>query len=81
MSEKVTSDVRTAKIQISLRDIFTGRTLASERCEVSSFGERRLRSDCADVQADLSLLWAHMSEGTFSHVSTTKYQQVLSYNQ
>ena len=26
-------------------------------------------SDCADVQADLSLHWAHMSEATYSHVA------------
>ena len=26
-------------------------------------------SDCLDVQADLSLSWVHMSEGTFSHVA------------
>ena len=25
-------------------------------------------SECADAQADFSLRWAHMSEGTFSHV-------------
>ena len=25
-------------------------------------------TDCADAQADLSLRWAHISEGTFSHV-------------
>ena len=25
-------------------------------------------SDCADAQADLSLRWSHMSEGTFLHV-------------
>ena len=27
-------------------------------------------SDCADKQADLCLRWAHMSEGTFSHVAS-----------
>ena len=37
-------------------------------CKVSSCGQRRLWSDCADAQADLSLLCAHMSEGKFSHV-------------
>ena len=25
--------------------------------------------DCADAQADLSLRWAHMSDGTFLHVA------------
>ena len=29
-------------------------------------------SDCADVQADLSLLWTHISEGTFSHVAAQR---------
>ena len=32
--------------------------------------ENEDRSDCADVQADLSLCWAHMSESTFSYVAT-----------
>ena len=27
------------------------------------------RSDCADAQADLSLRWAHVSEGMFSGVT------------
>ena len=36
--------------------------------KVSSCGQRRLTSDCADAQADLSLSWAHMTEGTFLHV-------------
>ena len=37
----------------------------SQGCRVSSCGQRRLWSDCADAQADLSLRWAHMSEGVF----------------
>ena len=41
--------------------------LDSQRYKVSSCGQRRLWSDCADAQADLSLRWAHMSEDTFSH--------------
>ena len=37
--------------------------------ESNSFcGHRRLWSDCADAQADLSFCWAHMSAVTFSHV-------------
>ena len=40
-------------------------------CKPSSLGyllgaQRRLRSACADAQADLSLHWAHMSESTIS---------------
>ena len=45
--------------------IFTERILESQACKVSSFGARRLWSDCADVQPDLILRWAHMLEGTF----------------
>ena len=29
-------------------------------------------SDCGDAQADLSLRWAILSEGTFSHVAALK---------
>ena len=29
---------------------------------------RRVRSDCTNMQADLNLLWVHMSEGTFADV-------------
>ena len=29
----------------------------------------RFWSDCAKAQADLNLRWAHMSEGTFSHIT------------
>ena len=34
-----------------------------------SCGQGRLLSDCADAQADLSLRWAHMWEGTFCNDS------------
>ena len=44
--------------------------LDNQWCKVSSCGQRRLWSDCADGQADLSHRWAHMSEGTFSHVTS-----------
>ena len=47
--------------------IFTGRTLDSQGCKVSSNGQRRLR--LFDTQAVLSLHWAHMCEGTFSDVT------------
>ena len=43
--------------------------LDSQGCKCSSPGQRRLWSDCTDAQADLSLCWAHMSEGTFSHIA------------
>ena len=53
----------------SLIRIFTERILDRHRCSVSSCGQRRLRSDCADAQADLSLRWTHLPEGMFSHVA------------
>ena len=34
-----------------------------------SYGQRRLWSDCAEVQSDLSLRWACIFEGRFSDVS------------
>ena len=52
----------------SLIRIFTGCILDSQGCKDSSCGQRRLWSDCADAQADLSLRWALMSEGMF-HVA------------
>ena len=44
----------------------TGRILDSQVCKVSSCGQRKLWSDCAIAQADLSLRWAYMSKGMFS---------------
>ena len=52
----------------SLIRIFTGRILESQGSNVSSCGQRRLWSDCANAQADLSRRWAHLSEGTFFNV-------------
>ena len=60
---------RTCGCVYSLIRIFTGRILDSQVCKVSSLGQRGLWSDCADAQADLSLLRAQMSEGTFSAVA------------
>ena len=54
---------RPVKIQISLRE-------CAVSCQVSSCGQRRLKSGCADAQPDLSHRWTHMSEGTFSHVAS-----------
>ena len=39
----------------------------SEGPKLSLRGQRRLRSDWADAQADLSLRWAHMPFGWFCH--------------
>ena len=64
--------VRPAKIQISLRI----RAVWSESSRgtfwihmdaVSPSGQRKHWLDCTYAQADLSLRWAQMSEGTFSH--------------
>ena len=60
--------VRPAKIQISLRilAVWSDSSLGGRQgCKVSKCGQRRLRSDCADAQADLSLRWARISEGRY----------------
>ena len=44
----------------SLTWILTECILDSQRCIVSLCGQRRFWSDCANVQADLSLRWAHV---------------------
>ena len=66
--------VRPANIQISLRirtviRIFIGHILDSQGRKVSSCGQRRLWSACADAQADQSLRRTHKSKGTFSDVA------------
>ena len=50
----------------SLIRIFTGRIFDSQGCKASPWGQRRLLSDCVDAQADLSLRWTHITEGTFA---------------
>ena len=57
----------------SLIRIITWRVMYSQGCKVSSCGQRRFWSDCANTQADLNLRWAHMSEGTFSDVAANFY--------
>ena len=59
----------------SLIRIFTGRNLDSQGCKVSSRRQQRLKSDCVDAQADLSLRWVHMSESMFSYVEAYKFCQ------
>ena len=61
-TDKVT--VRPAKTQISLGirpvwSVFAVRSVGSLGPKLSSCGQRRLWSDWADAQADLSLRWAH----------------------
>ena len=53
-----------AKTQINL-----GIWVGSYGLKVSSCGQRRLWSDWADAQADLSLRWAHMSFWWFCHAA------------
>ena len=45
--------------------IIIGHILDSQGCKVSSRGQLKLCIDCADVQVDLNLRVAHLSEGTF----------------
>ena len=57
--------VRPAKTQISLGvrpvwSVFAVCSLGSYRPMLSSCGQRRLRSDWTDAQADLSLRWRHI---------------------
>ena len=51
----------------SLISIFAVRSMGSYVPKVFSCGQRRLRSDWVDAQADLSLCWAHMSFCWFYH--------------
>ena len=69
--------VHPAKIQISLRV----RAVWSESSPVAFwisidtkflYADNEDWSDCADAQADLSLRWAHMPEGTFPLFSVHK---------
>ena len=59
---------QTARIRI-----FTGRIQEIQGCQVSSCRERRLKSDCADAQSDLSLRLAHISGGTLSDIPVNLY--------
>ena len=53
----------------SLIKSFPGRILDSQGCKASSCGQRRLKPGCADAQAGMSLRWADISEGTFTHAT------------
>ena len=45
--------------------IFTGHSLDSQGCKVSSCGQRRLLSNSADAQADLSFPWCTCQQVRF----------------
>ena len=68
MPENVPSGIFAQRIRRLIR-IYTRCIFDSQGCKVFSCGQRILRSDCADKQGALSFGWAHMSEGTFSHVT------------
>ena len=51
----------------SRTSVFAMRLINRQRCKLSSCGQRRLWSDWADTQADLSLSWAHRSFCWFCH--------------
>ena len=59
---------RPGKIEIRPPSSFLT-TLAIQGYKVSSCEQRKLWSDCAYVQADLSHRWAYLSEGTFSSMT------------
>ena len=52
-------------------------SLDSQESKISSGRQQRLWSDCADLQADLSLHWVNMSEGRFSHFATCTQTALL----
>ena len=56
----------------SLNKVFAVRSMESWGPTVSSCGQRKLWSDWADAQADLSLRWAHMSFCWFCHEAASK---------
>ena len=49
--------------------VFAVRPINIQDSKAYTGGQQRLWSDCLDVQADLSLRWAHMSKGTFSLIA------------
>ena len=60
----------------SLIGVFTVHSICSEGPNVFSCGQRRLWSDWADAQADLSLRWAHMSVCWLCHVAAQLQDQL-----
>ena len=60
-------------IKACFRDELDALCIAIKGSKVSLFHERRLYPDCTDAQVNLSLHWAHMSEGKFSHVMVLMY--------
>ena len=78
--DKTNKSVRPAKTQISLgirpvRSVFAVRLMGSWGPTVSSCGQRRLWSDWADAQADLSVRCSHLPLCWFCHVAAQIYLQ------
>ena len=67
------SDQSVQALSLSLIRIFTGRILNSQGCQVSSCGHGKFS---LDAMVYLSLRWAHMPEGMFSHTDTHLYIKV-----
>ena len=73
------AQLRSAKTQISLsiRPVWSESSLCAQWVakgpKLSSCGQRGLRSDWADAQADLSLRWAHMPFCWFCHETAQCY--------
>ena len=44
--------------------IFAGCSLASQGGKIPTCRQRRLKSDCADAQAEMNLRWAHVCFGS-----------------
>ena len=66
--------VRSANIQISLRirAVWSESSLGALwmiKDAKFQYADNEDWAECTDAQCDLSLLWAHMSKGTFSHVT------------
>ena len=57
----------------SLIRVFTVRMKIASVLSYSLSGQRRLWSDCADAQADLSLRWVHMAFCWFCHALTNVF--------
>ena len=80
-SRNVPSDMCAQKIQIRLRECAVwsesslGAFWITKGYKISSCGQWRLWSDYVVAQADLSLRWAHISDGTFSHVAVQQIQK------
>ena len=72
--------VRPAKTQISLgiRPVWSESSLCA-RWVANSRGQRRLWSDWAEAQADLSLSWAHRSFFCFCHTAAHIYDEKTIY--